>query len=180
MYPHCNDSVVGPVIPILREHLKELRDRLARAAYERDIDSIETLLKQISIVKTTMADPSHILAGCVTERDFIIEAWRWNFAEKGLWSNGWRVHYAWAGSDNRRAPWRQTTHLAPLRSSWNDIKWWVFVAQLMVPTIKKAIKEHAHHLVDLIPRGASESTSSDEFYSIEISGPSEPEWPFEC
>ena len=83
MYPHCNHSVVGPVIPILREHLKELRDRLARVAYERDIDSIEFLLKQISIVKTTMADPFHILAGCVTERDFIIEAWRWNFAEKG-------------------------------------------------------------------------------------------------
>ena len=84
MYPYCNHSVVGPDIPILREQLKELRDRLARAAYERDIDSIETLLKQISIVKTTMADPSHILAGCVTERDFIIEAWRWNFAEKRL------------------------------------------------------------------------------------------------
>ena len=70
--------------------------------------------------------------------------------------------------------------MAPLRSSWNGIKWWVFVAQLMVPTIKKAIKEHAHHLVDLITRGDAESTSSDEFYSIELSSPSEPQWPFEC
>ena len=180
MYPHCNDSVVGPVIPILREHLKELRDRLARAAYERDIDSIESLLSKISIVKTTMADPSHILAGCVTERDFIIEAWRWNFAEKGLWSNGWQVHYAWAGSNNRQAPWRQTTHLVPLRSSWNDIKWWVFVAQLMVPTIKKFIYEHAHHVVDLFTCGATDSTSSDEFYIIQSIGPCEPQWPSEC
>ena len=60
VYPHCNDSVVGPVIPILREHLKKLRDRLARAAYERDIDSIESLLSKISIVRTTMARTKHL------------------------------------------------------------------------------------------------------------------------
>ena len=114
VYPYINQSVVRPVITILRDQLKKLRDGLERAANDEEPDRFWDLLHQIAIVKTAMADPSHVLAGFVTEKDLRTEAWRWNFAERGSWSNGWQVYYAWAGSDNRQAPWRQTKHLAPL------------------------------------------------------------------
>ena len=84
MYPYINQSVVRPVIPILRDQLKKLRDGLERAANDEDPDRFWDLLHQIAIVKTAMADPSHVLAGCVTERHSSTEAWRWNFAERGL------------------------------------------------------------------------------------------------
>ena len=77
VYPYyCNQSVVRAVIPILRDVLKKLRDGLERAANDEYPQRFWDLLHQIAIVKTAMADPSHVLAGCVKESDFRTEAWR--------------------------------------------------------------------------------------------------------